>query len=111
MRNLVLMLFSCMLLHVSAQHHRPSRVPASPHPFDYVQPDGDTLTLRLHGDERYHYRATLDGYQVMQDKQGRYCYAKKKCNGQPKLTNKQAHNENKRTECEQKFLLRKGLKR
>lgn len=90
---------------------RMAKVPASPHPHQYVQPDGDTITLRMHGDERMHYRATLDGYKVLQDKKGYYMYAKRKCNGKMKISKQQAHNEDKRTPKEQKFLLRKGVKR
>lgn len=34
---------------------------ANPVPFQYVQSDGTTLTVRLHGDEHFHWYSTLDG--------------------------------------------------
>ena len=30
-------------------------VPADPRPMEYVQPNGDTLVIRLVGDEHFHY--------------------------------------------------------
>ena len=38
--------------------------PAHPQPFTVTQPDGSSLTLKLVGDEFYHYNTTIDGYTV-----------------------------------------------
>jgi M6 family metalloprotease-like protein len=38
------------------------------------QPDGSTLAIRLYGDERSHYSTTGDGYLVIQNRKGFYCY-------------------------------------
>ena len=36
-------------------------VPAHPGILDYIQPNGDTLHVRLIGDERFHFYTTADG--------------------------------------------------
>ncbi len=48
---------------------------ADPNPTQVIQPDGTTLTIRLHGDEFYHYRTTEDGYMIKQNAEGYYTYA------------------------------------
>ena len=60
---------------VVEQPRQPNRVPATPYPIKYVQPSGDTLTIRLHGDERHHWAETIDGYLILQKKDGTYDYA------------------------------------
>ena len=40
-------------------------VPAYPHPIAFTQPNGDTLTIRVLGDERIHWHETLDGYTLL----------------------------------------------
>ena len=39
-------------------------VPATPYPVKVTQPDGSELTVRLNGDEFYHFYTTDDGYTV-----------------------------------------------
>lgn len=51
-------------------------VPAYPYPIKIVQPDGTLLTIKLHGDEHFRYKTTLDGYLVVSDDHGLYSYAK-----------------------------------
>lgn len=79
-------------------------VPATPHPIDYIQPNGDTLTYRLHGDERRHYETTTDGYLIAKNKKGWFCYAVYDRMGTIKPTCRKAHNEEKRTACEQRYI-------
>lgn len=50
-------------------------VQAYPGVIDFVQPNGDTLQIRLVGDERFHYATTADGYLVQKNDKGYYCYA------------------------------------
>ena len=96
-----------MLLSVSwavfAQTQRRG-VPATPHPIEYVQPGGDTLVFRLHGDEWRHWQTTLDGYLIQQNKHGRYCYARLNRKGDIKTTCRTAHNEENRSKCEKKYI-------
>ncbi|MDO4191131.1 MAG: M6 family metalloprotease domain-containing protein [Bacteroidales bacterium] len=49
--------------------------PAYPHPITVTQPDGQTLTIRIHGDEFYSYVTTTDGYLLKQNQTGAYEYA------------------------------------
>ncbi len=90
-------------------------VPAKRTPFEVVQPNGDTLTVRLVGDERWHAHYTADGYLIAQNKKGYYCYAKwgkeqADRNGvmrqYAKPTCKKAHDANKRKKCENRWLKR-----
>ena len=60
---------------------RPNKVPATPYPIKHIQPSGDTLTIRLYGDERYHWAETIDGYLILQKKDGTYEYAIRQANG------------------------------
>ncbi len=78
-------------------------IPASQQPVEFVQPNGDTLIIRLHGDEHHSWRTTEDGYLIFKNKRGVYCYAKVK-DGITKPTCRQAHNPNERTRCEQKWV-------
>ncbi|UCG33905.1 MAG: M6 family metalloprotease domain-containing protein, partial [Phycisphaerales bacterium] len=49
-------------------------MPANPLPFTVSQPDGTRITLRVYGDEHFHWYADLKGYTVVVD-QGAYVYA------------------------------------
>jgi hypothetical protein len=72
----------CMVCGVLAQN-RPARVPACQGVIERVQPNGDTIYVRLHGDERNHWMTLEDGTTLVQEnKKGYICYAKKKQNGQ-----------------------------
>lgn len=61
---------------------KPSRVPAYNGVIERVQPNGDTIYVRLHGDERRHWMTLEDGVTlVKENKKGYICYAKKKKDG------------------------------
>lgn len=47
---------------------------ANPNPITITQPDGSTLTIRIHGDESFHYTTTLDGYLIEKDIDGFFKY-------------------------------------
>lgn len=47
---------------------------ANPKPMVVTQPDGTTLTIRMHGDEFGHFRTTDDGYQIKQNEKGFFIY-------------------------------------
>ena len=92
-------------------------VPANPRPMDYVQPNGDTLTIRLVGDERFHFTTTVDGFLIAKNDKGYYCYAKwteQEEDGKkyfvPKATNRKAHNAEKRCKCEQRWVTKQQKK-
>ena len=67
---------------VLAIGQKPARVPAYKGVIERIQPNGDTIYVRLHGDERYHWMTLEDGKTlVKENKKGYICYAKKKKNG------------------------------
>ncbi len=102
---LFILVMSCGLWAVDSMQAQQRRgVPATPHPIEIVQPDGDTLTIRLHGDERKHWRTTEDGYLIAQNKKGVYCYAKRNEDGTIQPTCRQAHNADQRKRCEQRWI-------
>jgi M6 family metalloprotease-like protein len=49
--------------------------PAYPGPITHTNPDGSTVTIRLHGDEHLHFATTEDGYLVKKGDDGFYHYA------------------------------------
>lgn len=88
-----------------AQNRGPRRgMPAKREPIEFVQPNGDTLTIRLVGDEWHHYRMTVDGYLIDQNDKGYYCYAQYNSKGKIVCTRRKAHNKDKRSKCEQRYL-------
>jgi len=89
-------------------------VPADPRPMPVVQPNGDTLIVRLQGDERFHFRVTEDGYLIAENAKGYLCYAQWKEQTDPMgntrktavPTRKVARNEACRTRCQKRWLIR-----
>ena len=80
-RILFILAVGCGLV-VMAQN-KPARVPAYQGVIERVQPNGDTVYVRLHGDERRHWMTLEDGKTlVKENKEGYICYAKQKKNGQ-----------------------------
>ena len=79
-------------------------VPATPFPVTITQPDGTELTIRLHGDEYFHYKTTLDGYALVSDADGILNYAKLDINGNLISTSLKATNIEKRSIIEKKFI-------
>jgi M6 family metalloprotease-like protein len=50
-------------------------VPAYPDAIHYTQPDGNTVTIFLKGDEKVNWSESIDGYTLMKNSQGAYEYA------------------------------------
>jgi hypothetical protein len=83
----------CMASGVLAQQ-KPARVPAYQGVIERVQPNGDTVYVRLHGDERRHWMTLEDGVTLVKENQKGYiCYAKKKRNGQIVATRRKVKQE------------------
>ena len=97
-------LLTILFAATSAAQARPSKVPATPHPIEVEQPNGDKLTIRLYGDERKHYNTTIDGFVIVQNEKGYYCYAKLDKKGNYAPTKTVANNEENRKKSELKFL-------
>lgn len=52
-----------------------SAVPAYPHPIRVTQSDGTQITVRIYGDEFYHYTLSSEGYALATGADGNYYYA------------------------------------
>ena len=76
--------------------------PADKTPVRVTQPDGTTLTLRLVGDEFFHYNTTIDGYTIL-PVNGGWQYAISR-NGRLQPSGMLAHDLALRTETEKQWL-------
>ena len=82
---------------VAMAQNKPARVPAYQGVIERVQPNGDTVYVRLHGDERKHWMTLEDGKTlVKENKKGYICYAKKKKDGRIVATRRRVESRNKR---------------
>lgn len=77
--------------------------PAHPDPIKVIQPDGSRVTLRLIGDEFFHYTATADGYTVVKNTAGGYEYAILN-DGRLQTSGLLAHDAQERSQYELSFL-------
>lgn len=95
MKRFVLILaLGCGLLAIA---QKPARVPAYKGVIERIQPNGDTVYVRLHGDERRHWMTLKDGKTlVKEDNKGYICYAKKKKDGRIVATRKRVKQSLKR---------------
>ena len=95
MKRFVLILaLGCGLLAIA---QKPARVPAYKGVIERIQPNGDTVYVRLHGDERRHWMTLTDGKTlVKEDNKGYICYAKKKKDGRIVATRKRVKQSLKR---------------
>lgn len=101
-----LIVFAIVLLGMSVSLFAQQRVKKLPAKLDLmiaVQPDGDTLNIYLRGDEKNHFRMTEDGFLIIKNKKGFYCYAKE-CRGELKASPLKARNSNKRSKCDWRYL-------
>ncbi len=108
-KSILILIFAAFALTLSAQQH----IRAIQQPLEHIQPNGDTLVYRLHGDEHRHWQTTLDGYLIKKNKRGKFCYAKKNRRGEVKATCRTAHNAEDRTRREARYVERhipNGLK-
>lgn len=79
-------------------------VPALNKPFELVQPDGKSLTVRLHGDEFFNYYTTPDGYLLTEDRAGYMNYAEINAYGTIISLGVRAHDQSERPFYEREFL-------
>ena len=94
MKRLIYILLLAISIAAVAQQ-RSSRVPARPGVIERIQPNGDTIHVRLHGDERQHRMTLEDGKTlVAENNNGYICYAKKKRNGRVVPTCKKVNSNN-----------------
>lgn len=77
-------------------------IQANPHPVIVSQPDGTTLTIRIHGNENFHYVTTSDGFLVGRDSDGYFKYLSGGFGRT--LSTVKAHNITERTIAEQAYV-------
>ena len=77
---------------------------AYPYPVTFTQPNGDTLTVIMRGDEFFNYAHTTDGYTLMYNNKGYFAYAQRNSYGDLEPSTFTAKSPNQRTLAEQKFL-------
>ncbi|MBQ9752335.1 MAG: hypothetical protein IJV81_05845 [Paludibacteraceae bacterium] len=97
-RLMYILAISCSVWAMGAMaQQRPARVPAYQGVIERVQPNGDTIYVRLHGDERKHWMTLEDGVTlVKENKKGYICYAKKKKDGRIVATCRKVKQEKKK---------------
>lgn len=71
----LLAIFTLLGLLVAAGGRTANAIVASPHAVELVQPDQTRITLRIRGDERFHWYEDLDGFSVVRDG-NKYVYAR-----------------------------------
>lgn len=112
MKTKILLITLLSLLSFSAiAQNKPLHVPARNIPATISQPNGDSITIRLVGDERMHFYMTLDGWKLVQNDKGYYCYALpvRGDNKGLRASRRKAHDADKRTRCEARWLRRHGV--
>lgn len=77
-------------------------IKANPRPVTVSQPDGSTLTIRVHGDENFHYVTTTDGFAVARDADGYFKYLS--AGSGRKLSSVRAHDITARSQSEREFV-------
>lgn len=90
---------------------KPAKVPAYRGIIERTQPNGYILRTFLRGDERKHFAATEDGWQIKEDKKGWLRYAKMNRKGDVVISNRKAHNIADRSKCEQRWLQKHGIQK
>ncbi len=99
MTKQLLLLCSFLVAHLSLY-----AAPAIPSPIKFAQPNGDTLTITLHGDEFSSYAQSTDNYTLLYNKEGYLTYAQKNGKGDIEPSNYIAKAVDKRTTVENQML-------
>ncbi len=81
-------------------------IKATPYPFEIKQPDGNALTVKLHGDEHFRYFTTEDDVLIAKASDNYFRYARMNESGQLIPTARKAENINLRSTSDRQFLLK-----
>lgn len=97
--------FILLLCFLLCQAQNAFAIKANPRPVTIEQPDGTILTVRLYGDENFHYVTTIDGYLISRDRDGYFKYIDTGKAGNLRTISKQiVHNFDKRESDETHFV-------
>lgn len=86
-------------------------VPAKRGWITVTQSDGTSLRIRIYGDEYYHYAESEDGYTLVGNGKGDYCYALLDKDGNLKSSGIRARNNRKSFSLKEQSLLGKGFRK
>ena len=109
MRKILLLVAVMAMTAVGMNAQQPAKVPAYKGLIERVQPNGDTLCTYLRGDEHKHWMMTEDGWQIKESKKGWLKYAKLNRKGEAVISCRKAHNAEKRSQCEKRWLDKHGI--
>ena len=109
MKKIILILAIIGMVFVGAKAQQPAKVPAYRGLIERVQPNGDTLRTYLRGDERKHWMMTEDGWQILENQKGWLKYAKQNRKGEVVSSCRKAHNTERRSKCEKRWLDKHGI--
>ena len=104
-----LVIIALGMIFVGANAQEPARIPAYRGLIERVQPNGDTLRTYLRGDEHKHWMMMEDGWQILETDNGWLKYAKKNRKGETVISCRKAHNTDKRSKCEKRWLKKHGI--
>ena len=96
----LILFFSVSTIYISRLY----AVRATPYPITITQTDGSVITIRLHGDEFFSYKTTLDGYTLVPNSKGILTYAQKDATGNIFSSGVKANNAEKRLNKEKVFV-------
>ena len=108
MKKVILIAVMAMMV-LGVQAQAPAKVPAYRGLIERVQPNGDTLRTYLRGDEHMHWVMTEDGWQIKETEKGWLKYCQKNRKGEVVVSRRKAHNAEKRSKCEKRWLEKKGI--
>ncbi len=105
----ILQKLSYILLALTLSISKLFSVPACPDPIKFRQADGSEITIKIKGDEFFHYTTSEDGYVLVPDSSGILTYAYQDTSGNLIPSKVRANNTSKRSTAERKFI--QGLRR
>jgi len=79
-------------------------IPAKPTPITITQANGKNVSILLKGDEKFHYKTTLDGYVIQERENGNYYYMDISTDNNLEVSEFAVCNINERSENDNEFL-------
>ena len=100
----ILLIVSVIYSILTIHPQKVQAIQATTQPVEVRLPDGTSLTIRIYGDEHFHYTTTIDGYLIKQGRDGFYYYIQSSGNRTQNTGTVRAHNPGNRSLAEQASL-------
>ncbi len=100
----ILLIVSVIYSILTIHPQKVQAIQATTRPVEVRLPDGTSLTIRIYGDEHFHYTTTIDGYLIKQGRDGFYYYIQSSGNRTQNTGTVRAHNPGNRSLAEQASL-------